>query len=236
MATSFDARQAKRLFPLLTSAAIVGSLAGFLSAIVIQRIVETRHLILAEAVLFVVAAGLLTGSGRGPSLDARLATPHRSDGPHRGCVVRGPLPAHAPRGRRVRPAGGPDVQPHVPLHDRHERRLPRRAGPADRAGALLGSGDARVVPDGHAHRQSTLCAARFGHSGAGAADHVPGRLRPLDHAIHADHHDHRALRPAGHPTRLSPTRPSAPSTRSSRQRDVDRCSPSWTACPDRRAR
>jgi hypothetical protein len=31
---AFDARQAKRLFPLLTSAAIVGSLAGFLSAIV----------------------------------------------------------------------------------------------------------------------------------------------------------------------------------------------------------
>ena len=44
----FDARQAKRLFPLLTSAAIVGSLAGFLSAIVVQRVVGAEMLIVAQ--------------------------------------------------------------------------------------------------------------------------------------------------------------------------------------------
>lgn len=59
----FDARQAKRLFPLLTSAAIVGSLAGFLSAIAVQRIIGAESLILAEAVLFVAAAAALTGLG-----------------------------------------------------------------------------------------------------------------------------------------------------------------------------
>ena len=60
---TFDARQAKRLFPLLTSAAIVGSLAGFLSAIAIQRVVGAEALILTEAVLFVAAAGSLTRLG-----------------------------------------------------------------------------------------------------------------------------------------------------------------------------
>ena len=48
---TFDARQARRLFPLLTSAAVVGSLAGFLLAIGLQRL---------------VGAGSLVG-GRGPA-------------------------------------------------------------------------------------------------------------------------------------------------------------------------
>jgi HEAT repeat protein len=60
---TFDARQAKRLFPLLTSAAIVGSLAGYLSAIAVQRVVGSEALILAEALLFLVAAVLLFGLG-----------------------------------------------------------------------------------------------------------------------------------------------------------------------------
>lgn len=60
---TFDARQAKRLFPLLTSAAIVGSLAGFLTAIVVQRLVGAEALILAEAALFLAAAVLLKGLG-----------------------------------------------------------------------------------------------------------------------------------------------------------------------------
>ena len=74
---TFDARQAKRLFPLLTSAAIVGSLAGFLSAIVVQRIIGAEFLILAEAMLFVVAAGLLRGLGSRvrPRHQAGEATP-----------------------------------------------------------------------------------------------------------------------------------------------------------------
>jgi HEAT repeat protein len=60
---TFDARQAKRLFPLLTSAAIVGSLGGFLAAIVIQRIVGAEALIAAEAMLFLVAGAALLGLG-----------------------------------------------------------------------------------------------------------------------------------------------------------------------------
>jgi HEAT repeat protein len=62
---TFDARQAKRLFPLLTSAAIVGSLAGFLAAIVVQGLTgDATWLILAEALLLSVAAALLSGLGQ----------------------------------------------------------------------------------------------------------------------------------------------------------------------------
>ena len=74
----FDARQAKRLFPLLTSAAIVGSLSGFLGAIVVQRLVGAEQLILAEAILFIGAAALLVGLGsrlrpRRSAAEARLS-------------------------------------------------------------------------------------------------------------------------------------------------------------------
>ena len=77
-AAIFDARQAKRLFPLLTSAAIVGSLSGFLGAIVIQRLVGAEQLILAEAILFTGAAALLAGLGtrlrpRRSAAEARLS-------------------------------------------------------------------------------------------------------------------------------------------------------------------
>jgi HEAT repeat protein len=60
---SFDARQAKRVFPLLVSAAIVGSLAGYLSAIVLQRVIGLEALVLGEAALLLVAAGLLRSLG-----------------------------------------------------------------------------------------------------------------------------------------------------------------------------
>jgi HEAT repeat protein len=65
---AFDARQAKRLFPLLTSAAIVGSLAGYLSAIALQRLVRLDALILGEALLLLVAAALLRALGDRPRL------------------------------------------------------------------------------------------------------------------------------------------------------------------------
>lgn len=62
-ALAFETRQAKRLFPLLVSAAIMGSLAGYLSAIALQRIVGLDALILGEAVLLLVAAALLHRAG-----------------------------------------------------------------------------------------------------------------------------------------------------------------------------
>ena len=55
-ASTFDARQAKRLFPLCTAAAIAGYALGSLAAGPVARIGGTEALIAAEGVLFVVAA------------------------------------------------------------------------------------------------------------------------------------------------------------------------------------
>ena len=54
--STFDARQAKRLFPLCTAAAIAGNFVGALAAGPIAGLVGTESLIVAEAVLLTVAA------------------------------------------------------------------------------------------------------------------------------------------------------------------------------------
>lgn len=62
--SSLDARQAKRLFPLCTAAAIAGSFSGSLLAGVGAPRVGPALLIVAEAVLFVVAAGVIISLAR----------------------------------------------------------------------------------------------------------------------------------------------------------------------------
>jgi HEAT repeat protein len=52
----FDARQAKRLFPLATSAAIVGGFVGMLLAGPVARLVGTENLVVADALLLAVPA------------------------------------------------------------------------------------------------------------------------------------------------------------------------------------
>ena len=58
-AASFDARQARRLFPLVTAAAIAGSFAGTLAAGPAAAVVGVEDLVLISGVLLVVAAVLL---------------------------------------------------------------------------------------------------------------------------------------------------------------------------------
>ena len=57
--SAFDARQAKRLFPLLTGAAIAGSFLGTLVAGPVSRAAGTEALVVIEAVLLVAGATLL---------------------------------------------------------------------------------------------------------------------------------------------------------------------------------
>ena len=72
-ASSFDARQAKRLFPLCTAAAIVGYFVGSLASGPIAAALGAESLIAAEAVLFAIAVVLIvrvartsTGAGWAP--------------------------------------------------------------------------------------------------------------------------------------------------------------------------
>jgi HEAT repeat protein len=67
--STFDARQAKRLFPLCTAAAIAGNFVGALAAGPVAGVVGTESLIVAEAVLFGAGALII---GR---LAAREPTP-----------------------------------------------------------------------------------------------------------------------------------------------------------------
>ena len=57
---TFDARQAKRLFPMLTAAAIGGSFIGTLLAGPVARLISVESLVVIQAVLLAVAAALLT--------------------------------------------------------------------------------------------------------------------------------------------------------------------------------
>src|SRR6185369_1882014 len=68
--STFDARQAKRLFPICTAAAIAGYFVGSLVAGPLAALVGTESLVVAQAVLFLVAAVLigrvaLAAAGRG---------------------------------------------------------------------------------------------------------------------------------------------------------------------------
>jgi HEAT repeat protein len=74
---SFDARQAKRLFPLLTGAAIAGSFFGTLGAGPATAIGGVEALLVIEAIMLVVAAALIARLSRRPSATARRG-PRRS--------------------------------------------------------------------------------------------------------------------------------------------------------------
>jgi HEAT repeat protein len=56
---TFDARQAKRIFPLLTGAAIGGSFTGTLAAGPVARVTGVESLVIVQAILLAAAAGLL---------------------------------------------------------------------------------------------------------------------------------------------------------------------------------
>jgi len=60
----FDARQARRLFPLCTGAAIAGSFVGTLSSGLVAHAFGTETLVVLEAVMFAVVAGLIVAVAR----------------------------------------------------------------------------------------------------------------------------------------------------------------------------
>jgi HEAT repeat protein len=58
-ASTFDARQAKRLFPVCTAAAIVGNFAGALASGPVAALISTETLVVVEAGMFIIAAGVI---------------------------------------------------------------------------------------------------------------------------------------------------------------------------------
>jgi ATP/ADP translocase len=60
----FDARQARRLFPLCTGAAIAGSFVGTLSSGLVAHAFGTETLVVLEAVMFAVVAGVIIAVAR----------------------------------------------------------------------------------------------------------------------------------------------------------------------------
>ncbi len=62
-ASTFDARQAKRLFPICTAAAIAGNFAGALASGPVAALIGTETLIVVEAGMFLVAAAVVARLG-----------------------------------------------------------------------------------------------------------------------------------------------------------------------------
>ena len=60
----FDARQARRLFPLCTGAAIAGSFVGTLSSGPVARAVGTETLVVLEADMLAIVGGLVVAVSR----------------------------------------------------------------------------------------------------------------------------------------------------------------------------
>lgn len=72
---TFDARQAKRLFPLLTAAAIAGAFVGSLLAGPVAGLIGAANLVLIEAAAMLLALPLLARLVRRPRPDGRLSAP-----------------------------------------------------------------------------------------------------------------------------------------------------------------
>ncbi len=85
---SFDARQAKRLFPILTGAAIVGSFSGTLAAGPLARLAGVETLFLVQAVLLLVAATILWRAPTMRERAGRVAAAVGAAGGTTGSVVR----------------------------------------------------------------------------------------------------------------------------------------------------
>ena len=77
---TFDARQAKRLFPLLTAAAIAGAFVGSLLAGPVAGLIGAANLVLIEAAAMLLALPLLVRLVRRPRPDARAAASVRPRG------------------------------------------------------------------------------------------------------------------------------------------------------------
>ena len=209
----FDARQAKRLFPLLTGAAIAGTFVGTLGAGPATAIGGRRD---ARG-----ARGSRCWSWPRPHRAA--AAPGRPDRPAAEPVGRSwptsgrgstswPLPADAPRRHRLRPAGDPQLLRVVPAPAGRLGGLPDGCRSSPRPWACSRPRSRRRPSSCRSRGQPGLRQVRGGVGGHRPADRLPRRVRVVDRPVHVRDGRDRPIRPAGDPARASRTRHGARST------------------------
>ena len=214
----FDSRQARRLFPLCTAAAIAGSFVGRCRP---GRSPGRRDGIAGRP------RGRAAGRASGrcivgvSRIDDRPGAARRARPVDRrrpaGRLRRGrPLAADAPRRDRLRPAGDPHVLGDVPVPAGRLRDVPVRGRPGDGARPAVGGRDGHLVPRLDRARQPGLRPLRRGRarrsscrsstSPASASGSSPSRSRPR----------RSSGSPSRSPSAASRTPPGARSTTSSR--------------------
>ena len=235
----FDARQAKRLFPLCTGAAIAGSFVGTLLVGPVAHAFGTETLIVLEAVLLGVVGGLVVADRRGrrrsgcrPGGATGRSSPTSALG--FDTVVRSPLmrlvaiayvllAILAFLGHVPVPAGR--------LGDVHDR-----GGPGDRPRPPVGGRDRHLVRRLDGARQPGLRPVRRRRRGPAPADRLPRRLRAVARRVLVLDRGDLPVHPAGDPARPLELRPGARSTTSSRASVAPRSWPSTTASRARSGR
>ena len=199
----FDARQAKRLFPLCTGAAIAGSFVGTLSSGPVARAVGTPHAARPR--------GRPARCRRRPRR-RRLAYDHRPgpDPSRRSVDRRQParrlrrgraLAAHATRGDRVRAALDPALLGDVPVPAGRVGDVPVRGGPRDSARPAVGRRDRDVVRGLDRAGQSRLRQVRSRRRRDAPAARLSRGLRPVAGVVLVRDRGVGPLHAAGDPAR-----------------------------------
>ena len=199
----FDARQAKRLFPLCTGAAIAGSFVGTLLSGPVARAVGTPTLIVLEAILLIVVGALVVGVSRTTTVRVPTRRGDRSivDDLRAGFdeVVRSPLMRLVAIAYVLLSILMFSVTYPFLLAASETFRF--RGRPGDLPRAAVGGRDGHLVRRLDRAGQPGLREVRRGRRGAAAAARVPRRVRALAGDLLDRHRGDRPVHPAGHPAR-----------------------------------
>ena len=199
----FDARQARRLFPLCTGAAIAGSFVGTLSSGPVARAFGTETLVVLEAIMLAIVGGLVVAVSRTTTVrvpprqrdrsivaDLRLGF---------DTVVRSPLMRLVAIAYVLLAILGFSVT--YPFLLAASETFTTEADLATALGVLSAAVTATSFVVSVVARQPGLCEVRRHRRGPAAADRLPRRLRPVARGLLVLDRGALPVHPAGHPAR-----------------------------------